>query len=235
MKIILWALVIATMLLSCSYAQESEKVIAPIVSSATIDSVAIDSGSAVITAPSGSFTGITAGDYLYGLGIAYGTTVSTISNDTITMSASAAKTTALASINASLYSATAYSSGDWMGYPFLLFSSSGVGGIMTLNSLVISDSSDQLGNTDLILFSAYSDSLDLDNAAIAVQAGDYSIVLGYVSLTSAIDLGDVKVLTKDGINLSLPKGVAIYGRLIAKSTPTFTGTGVLKIRFRFLP
>jgi hypothetical protein len=154
--------------------------------------------------------------------------------DTITIDravlATAAKT--LQTLNFSLYSATAYGSSDWLGYPFLIWTNTS-NGTVSLESVLIADSSDQLGNTDLILYSAYSNDSGLDNAAVAVLETDYKKIIGYVSLTTAIDLGNVRFLNKDSQGIAIPKGGTLYGRLIAKSTPTFTSNQALYIRLRF--
>jgi hypothetical protein len=119
-----------------------------------------------------------------------------------------------------------------MGIPFQIYNSAS-GGMTKLVSILITDSSDQLGNTDIILFNTFSDTYGLDTMAVNLAAANYSKVLGYVSLTTVIDLGATRILEKDDINLALPKGI-LYGRLIAKSTPKFTTTRCLKIRFRFI-
>jgi len=54
-----------------------------------------------------------------------------------------------------------------------------------------------------------------------------------VSLTTVTDLGAIKILTKDDINLALPKGVTIWARLIARGAPTFTAVDNLRVRLRF--
>lgn len=216
-------------------AQDVEVTVTPYVSTSTVDSVAFDSAATTFRVPS-TVSGFAAGQYLYGPNIQEGTTISSVNatKDTITISLATVDSSDgdLVTLNHSLFSSTAYGSGDWLGYPFRIWSKT-TGGVVQLESILISDSTDQLGNTDLVLFSAYATDEGLDNAAVAVTDEAYKTVVAYVSLTTAIDLGDVKILVKDTQGIAIQRGGALYGRLIAKSTPTFTSNQSLHVRLRF--
>ena len=227
----LFALLIAAVTLAS--AQQTEKTVVPNVSLATVDSVSYDSASTTLTLPSADAS-IDSGQVVYGPKIQYGTIVTAVNatSDTLTISLATTDAGTEQTLNFGYYSATAYNSGDWLGLPFLLWTN-GTGGTVSLQSVVIADSSDQLGNTDLVLFSAYSDNQGLDNAALAVKGVEYKSVIGYVSLSTAIDLGTVKILEKDASGIYIPRGGSLYGRLVAKSTPTFTAIGCVYLRLRF--
>ena len=227
----LFALLIAAVTLAS--AQQTEKTVVPNVSLATVDSVSYDSASTTLTLPSADAS-IDSGQVVYGPKIQYGTIVTAVNatSDTLTISLATTDAGTEQTLNFGYFSSTAYESGDWLGLPFLIWTNS-TGGTVSLESIVIADSSDQLGNTDLALFSSYADDQGLDNAAIAVPATQYKNVIGYVSLSTAIDLGSVKILTKDAQGIAIPQGGSLYGRLVAKSTPTFTGVNCIFVRLRF--
>jgi hypothetical protein len=170
---------------------------------------------------------------IYGYYIPEGTVVVSTSTtkDTLIMSANAKGSNTLQSLNIGLYNNTQYTSGDWLGLPFQIFSN-GQGGVITLISLFATDSSDQLGNFDIAFFGSFSDTLGLDNGALAIPGIVFNNMNGYCAVTSTTDLGTLRIGQKDGINLAIPNGT-LYGRLIARSTPTFTATTNLKLRLRF--
>ena len=228
----LFALLIAAVTLAS--AQQTEKTITPGVSFSSVDSITASSGSTTLTRPT-AWTGVDTDQVIYGPGIAEGTTVTGVNatSDTITISTATLDTLAEATLNFGLHASTAYTSGDWLGIPFLIWTNT-TNGTVSLESIVISDSTDQLGNTDLILLSSFSGSDGLDNVALALPATRYKNVIGYVSLSTAVDLGSVKILTKDAQGIAIPKGGSLYGRLIAKSTPTFTSITALYVRLRFI-
>lgn len=222
------------MLFSCSYAQDAEINVQPVIQNTVIDSIVITSGRDTIYSTTAPFVNIDSGMYVYGDGIPYGAYVIANTNDSlIRLSATPTATHALDSLNFNYLSTEAYSSGDWLGNPFLIYNSTS-NGIVVLMSVAITDSSDQIGNTDVVFFNRFSDSLGLDNKATEVNEIEFNSIIGIVSLTTSTDFGNVRLLTKDAINLALPKGGTLYGRLVARSTPTFTGTRALKLKFRFV-
>ena len=133
-----------------------------------------------------------------------------------------------------VYDATAisYATGQVFGIPFRIYYNPGQGGARTLTSIVLTDNSDQLGNTDIIFFNAYSDTLGLDSVALALVAADAHKVVGNVALTTAVDLGGARVLEKDNLNLVLPRE-GLWGLMVAKSTMIPTAVGNIWIKFGF--
>jgi len=230
MKALLFLLLLPVLV----FAQETEKTITPYVSLATVDSVSYDSASTTLTLPT-PVAAILAGQMVYGPRIPYGATVTAVNatSDTLTISAATSDAGVEETFNFGYFANTAYGSGDWLGIPFLIWNNT-TNGTVSLRSIVISDSSDQLGNTDLVLFSNFSGSTGVDNAAVAVPGSEYQYILAYVSLTTALDLGTVKILVKDAQDIAIPKGGTLYGRLVAKSTPTFTAINCVHIRLRFI-
>lgn len=214
--------------------QEIERAITPQISFSTVDSVGYDSVGTFLYTPT-PWVGIDSGHVIFGPYIAEGTYVTAVNagGDTATINQAVLGDVATeAVLNFGLYSATAYGSGDWLGLPFLIWNNTS-GGTVTLESIFIADSSDQLGNTDIALFSSYSSDNGLDNAASSVPDEEYKTIITYVSLTTAVDLGDVRVLAANNQGISIPRGGKLYGRLVAKSTPTFTSTSALYVRLRF--
>ena len=230
MKKVLFLLLMAVPVM----AQQIEVRVTPYVSTSVVDSVAFDSAATTFTVPS-TVSGFAEGQYLYGPNIQEGTTISAVNatKDTITISLATVDSSDadLVTLNYSLFSSTAYGSGDWLGYPFLIWTNTS-GGVVELETIMIVDSTDQLGNTDLVLLSAFIDNMGLDNAATTLQSEDYKDVMGYLALSTALDIGDVKLLTSSP-SFSVPRGGSLYGRLVAKSTPTFTSNNAIHVRLRF--
>lgn len=218
-------------------AQSSEALVNPIVQTFCIDSVKVTISkdtlfmNAVAGKNTGQFTGIDSGMVVYGPGIAEGTIVITnIGDTTLALNLPATATNVRQTLDfGKLGTYTTYISGEWMGLPFLIYNGWPTSKLMTIS---ITDSSDQLGNTDIIFFNTFKDSYGIDTLAVALGGSYFTNVVGYVSCTTAVDLGTTRILEKDNCQMVLPGG-KLYGRLIAKSTPKFTATKCLKIRFRF--
>ena len=224
--------VLIGLLFQLSFGQTTEIVVNPYCQMTNVGLVSVVEGSDTVVASSG-FTGIDSGMVVYGAGIPEGTiVVYNGSDDTLGLSNDATRTIAEDSLCFNYLLDQTYASGQWIGIPFQIYSSS-IGGTTKLVSVLIADSSDQLDDVDLVFFNAWSDTYGLDTATVSLDGENYSKVLGYVALTTAVDLGTVRILTKDDINMLLPRGT-LYGRLIARSTPKFTSTRCLKIRFRFI-
>jgi hypothetical protein len=103
-----------------------------------------------------------------------------------------------------------------LGLPFQIYDNS-IGGTVTLVSVSISDNADLLAATDLVLFSAYSDTLGLDSVAVAVPLSEASKVLAELAITSINDLGGVRVLNLNNIQMAVPRN-KLWGRLLAKAS-----------------
>lgn len=205
----------------------------PIVSTSTQDSVNGASGASILWRAD-PWVGADTGYVLYGAGIQAGTTITGVNAalDTVWISDTLTAALSVATINFGLFSSTAYGSGDWLGYPFTVFTNKQAG-ITTLISAQITDGADVLTDTDIMFFSAYVNDAGLDNAVLALPAAKAYTVLGYVALATAKDVGAVKMLTKDDINLAIPTGTTIYARLISRGTPTYTAINNIRVRLRF--
>jgi len=197
--------------------QDAEIIVTPALSTKSIDSLVITSGAVTIAArKSPNFSGIVAGMHVYGLGTPANTVVVSNLNDTlVTLSESATRTIALATLQFEKATDLAYSIGDWLGLPFTVYENLQATP-RQLKSIVVTDAVDTLGIFDIVFFSSWSDTLGADNAASAVYAKDAHKVAGYHAFTTApTDFGTTRVLFKDNIDLVLPGG-KLYGRMIAK-------------------
>jgi hypothetical protein len=210
--------------------------VTPVVGSTAIADVVVTPGNDTITVAASGFAGIYAGQAIYGVGIPYGTTVKKAvdTSTTIVMSAVATQGSAAKILNFGVLDANlvGYGTGDWFGLPFRVYQNTGQGGAKTLVSVVITENADVLGNTDLVLFNAYSDTLGQDTVAVAIRAVDAPKIVGYVSLSTAVDLGTARMLQSANIQLNVPKE-NLYGRLIAKSTMLPTSISGVKVKFGF--
>ncbi len=210
--------------------------ITPFLSTKSIDSCVCTVGSDTVYNAQESFDDVTVGDAVFGTGIPYGTTVLAKlgENEDSAIVLSKAATIGDQKILAFGYSVpTTYASGDWLGQTFLVYSNPGVGGVAMLQSIVIDDKIDGIGNTDIAFFSTWSDTLGRDSVAANIPAAEVLKFCGYVSLTTATDLGGGRILEANNIQLGLPKNL-LYARLVAKAAygPT-TSVAPLKVRLTF--
>lgn len=233
-------LALAFFLWQSASGQNSEIIITPVLSSASIDSIKVTSGSIILSAPDSSFTGITVGMHLYGLGTPANVTVASLDHvgagtDTVTLSAAATRTTALATLQFEKATSTPYTAGDWLGLPFVIYENK-QSTPYQLKSVVITDARDTLGVSDIVFFTTWTDTLGADNAASDVTVADAHKVAGYHALATApTDFGLSRVMFKDNIDIVLPGG-NLYGRLICRLAQAFTDDVVsnpYRIRMRF--
>ena len=211
----------------------------PVVSTTTIASCVTTSASTSVSAEAKPFGSVTVGMAVFGPGVPIGTTVASLPDptlDSIIVLSAAATASATVSLQFGYFASAAYTSGDWVGFPFKVTKfPTGASGTIKLISAEIADSADVIGATDILFFSSLSGSSGLDNAAAAVPGSDYGNILGLVSLTTVTDVGAMKMLTKDDINLELPiiSGGTIWARLIARTGPTLTAVTNYLVRLRF--
>lgn len=228
-------LVVLMLFAACANAQEYITV-TPVIGSTAIADVVVTPSNDTITVAASGFAGLYAGQAIYGVGIPYGTTVKTAvdSSTTIVMSAAATQGSAAKILNFGVLDANlvSYATGDWFGLPFRVYRNTGQGGAKTLISIQVSDNADMLGNLDVVLFNAYSDTLGQDTVAAAIVATEAHKVVGLVSLSTATDLGTARVFQSANINLNVPKE-NLYGRLIARSTMTITAINNVRVKFGF--
>ena len=131
----------------------------------------------------------------------------------------------------------AYSTGDVIGTK-LTFDAAvlAAGGSGLVQAVQINCKSAQTGAVDLVLFNADpSASTFTDNAALAVNAADFNKVIGVVHVTDWTNLGTPSVAQAG--NIALPftlASTALYGVLVARSTPTLGSTSDLTIGLRVI-
>jgi hypothetical protein len=204
----------------------------PVISTTTVTNCTTAVGSMAIVHADSGFKSIYAGMRVYGVGVPYGATVAySDSLDSLALS-SAITQGGAKSLQFGVFEGTDYTSGDWVGFPFLVYSNPGDGGAMILESVQITDNGDMLDDIDLVLFNAYSDTLGLDNAAAAIRAVDAPKVVGGLAFTSDTDLGTARSVQYQWVGLVVPKE-ALYGRLIARSALAPIAINNLRIRFGF--
>jgi len=220
-----------------AYGQVSD--VRPVISTTTISTVFQTVGKDTIsTIVSNGFTNVRAGQVVFGPGVKIGTTVvSTDSLRKVTLSDTCTATQDSVPIQFGYFTSAAYESGDWLGFPFKVLTGSGAGGQpIKLVSATITDAADVVTATDIVFYadlSTLAGGSGLDGVAAAELAANEWYVHGLVSLTTVTDLGAIKILTKDDINLALPKGATIWARLIARGTPTFTAVTNVRVRLKF--
>lgn len=230
--------IFALMLISCvAYGQEYD--IRPTVSTTTIASIVTKSGQDTLHSAAKAFGNVVVGQRVFGPGVLQGATVTALVDaalDSQIVISSNCTASATVSLQFGYFTSAIYGSGDWLGFPFEVIPASGAGGQLKLISAIITDAADVITATDIVFYknlSGLAGGTGLDNAAAAELAANEWYILGIVSLTTITDLGAVKILTKDDINLTLPKGEAIWARLIARGTPTLTAVDNFRVRLRF--
>jgi hypothetical protein len=178
------------------------------------------------------------GQQVYGPGIPFGTTISAITDTVcdaiLTLSNRASSARTLDSLNIGYFSAAAYSSGDWLGLPFVL--DLGPSAYLKLENVTVADTSDDFGNFDIALFrvpdASYLDT-GLDNDPATLNVADMNYLIAYITVSSVADLGTVRFLTTSVIT-QFGAGARLYGRLVSKATPTFNASiNPALLRFRF--
>jgi hypothetical protein len=209
--------------------------VTPVVASTAIASVTLATGNDTITVAASGFSGITKNAAIYGVGIPYGTYVKKCvdTSTTIVMSAVAtqggSKVINFGVLEPNLET---YATGDWFGLPFRVYQNTGQGGSQTLVSAEISDNADVLGNTDIVFFNAYSDTLGQDTVAAGIVATEAHKVLGAIALSTATDFGGARSLQSTNIQMALPKE-NLYARLIARSSMKPTAITNIRVKLGF--
>jgi hypothetical protein len=211
-------------------AQEVQVTARPVISTTTLSTGTV-SGNDTLSS-SALFGSVTVGQQVYGPGIALGATVLTKVSTSKLKISDTCTATATANIQYGYFSSAAYSTGDWVGFPFLV-ADVPQGGLWYIAGVTICDSADIIGSMDVLFFTSLSGSAGLDNAAIAVPATDSPNMCGLISLTTTTDLGSCRILTGDlPTGLALPRGGKLWARLIARSgaTPTAVNNYIVKLR-----
>lgn len=204
--------------------------VTPQIATLAVDSCTVSTTIDTVTAPAASFASVVAGQRVYGVGIPENTTVLYTDSTTYVVLSATPTQGGVKILNFGILANTTYGTGDWFGQPFRIYYDQGSGGMRTLETVFMTENADLLVNTDVVLFNAYCDSLGQDSSAAAVIAGYAHNVVGYVSLSTAVDLGTGRHLVTKDINLSLPRE-GLWGRLIAKGTILPTAINNIKIRF----
>jgi hypothetical protein len=139
------------------------------------------------------------------------------------------------SLTPTVSSGVAYTSGDAVG-GLLTLTNMASGGTSKLLSVQLFDSDKQSSAMDLVLFKA-AFTATADNAAMAVSASDMANLLGHVSVAAA-DYAAFNATSAATKILAAPLACTtadgtIYGQLVARGTPTYTGTAKLTVRAVF--
>ena len=229
--------VLLTIIMACAFVAQAQFVtVKPYVATLPVDSAVCVAGNDTITAPTGGVSGFDSasvnGKYVWGVGIPYGATAHYLSGTKITLSAAPTIGSAGRVIWFDMFHNTSYGTGEWMGQIFRVYSYPGVGSPRTLVSVVLKDQEDILGNTDLVLLKAWSDTLGIDSATVVMPAAQALKVIGSISLSTATDYGGGRTLEAKNIQLECP-GDVLYARLIAKATMVPTTTTPFLLEFGF--
>jgi hypothetical protein len=191
-------------------------------------------GSDTIAVAAKTLGSVEEGMRVYGVGIPYGATVTEklVADSSVRISEYVTRG-GTKTLWFGYYVTTTYGSGDWMGWPVKVFRNDR-GGPVTLISASISDSTDGIGNTDVVFFQAFEDSSGADSLATVWPKGSTYKILGVISFTSATDLGTSRVLTLNNIGMTLPRS-ELYFRVLAKAAygPTLITTP-LRVHLNFL-
>ncbi len=226
-------LLVALILLAApALAQQFEVKVKPVISTTALTCKTTQGSDSVYSAA--QFGSVVVGQQIYGPGIKQGVTVKTLGTSSyFHMTDTALSTQASPSLQFGYFTSAAYVTGDWIGFPFQVFTSTQAG-IVLLVSAEIEDNADIIGSIDILFFTSLSGSAGLDNAAVAVPASDQGNILGIVSLTTTTDLGALRILTStDPVSMALPSGGTLWARLIARSGATPTAIDNYNVRLRF--
>lgn len=133
---------------------------------------------------------------------------------------------------------SAYASGNTLGGLLTLTGAMRTsGGTALLQKVVISNKSNQMAPTDILIFNANpSGTTVTDKTAVAVAVADFNKVIGVVHVTDCTNIGTPSVCQASGLALSLiANGSAdLYAVAVTRGTPTFTATTDVSISFVFI-
>ena len=215
----------------------SEVVITPLIHTATMDSLVLTSGSAVVTTTGTDTIAAVAGDTVFGYGVLFGTTIDSVypDKDTLSLSAEATADVDPATLNFAIVDTSTYDYGDWVGLPFAIVLPGS--GIRRLQGVFITDTTDALDSLDILFFTDIDSAHTMyaDNDTADVLGADVGADFGYIKIANVIDLGSTRVGYGNMQWLMLPWNEKIYARIISR---TYNGIkfGVQKpltIRFNF--
>jgi hypothetical protein len=227
------ALFLALMILPI-LAWGQSRVITPYISTKAIPAIYCALNGTTVSDTGKRFGSVVVGQPVYGVGIPAGTTVASLVNADLDSQIVLSKTITQGgwkTLSFGYYNHTTYGTGDWLGLPFTIYENAGVGGEEAIVSVTLDDKSDLVDDVDIVLFSAWSDTLGLDSVAVNIPAAEVLKVVGVISLTAGTDLGGGRTLEDKAITLAVPRN-ALYGRLIARATMgPFLVVNPFKIRF----
>lgn len=126
-----------------------------------------------------------------------------------------------------------------------------IGGVMTfanaarlsagggiVESLVIVDKDQELAAMDLVLLSATVAGTTTDNAAWDPTDADLANVVGVIPILSGdyADFNDNSVASRSGIGMAYTcASTSLFGVLVARSAPTYTGTSDISVILGLIP
>jgi hypothetical protein len=208
----------------------------PPICNTTVASCVLIVGNPIVTVAGNGFSGTVVGQKVFGVGVPYGTTVKAIDGqggtaDSVTLSA-APTIGGSKSLQFGYFDGTDYTSGDWLGRVFRVYTYPGNGDVRLLVSIQIVDQADTLGDCDVALFSSFSDTLGLDNSAASILASESFKLVGVVSLTTVKDLGATRILQSSNVGVIVPKE-NLYARLITRAAYAPATIADLRVRFGF--
>lgn len=181
--------------------------------------------SATVTS-SAAFGSVVAGQAVFGAGIPFGTTVTSVTDtSTIIISKIATATAASASLQFSYYTSAAYTAADVLGFPFQLDMKK-IGQIYAIdNDKVIT------ALKGYVFSSPFTPTLD--NAAFAPSDADAAKVIGYFSLTTSNALTNNTVIYSAVTDMPLwiESAKVRWCQLVAVGTPTFAAVNSLTVNF----
>lgn len=209
--------------------------VTPLISTVGVDSVIAKNGSDTLKARLADFDSAAVGQKIVGTYIPFGATITAVQGDTIIVISStltvASSPDSLAKVSIGKFQGSqAYASSDALGFPFEV---TGLGS--SIHQIIVEDDSKQITGVDIVFF----DSLfapTVDTAAFAPSDADARNIVGYITIGGT---GANKALTNNNI-LQIPFTNAVWPvpkskryvcQLVATSTPTFTASNNLRIKF----
>lgn len=147
-----------------------------------------------------------------------------------------AKTRATLTPTVTVSTSPAYTAGDAVGGKLTFTNAARFsGGSLDIGGIVLTDAIAQNAELDLVLFDSDPSASTLtDNAAVVVAAADLSKICARINLNDYFVLGASGKSATYFFGISQPiklaSGTSLYGVLITRSTPTYSGTDNLTLK-----
>ena len=205
----------------------------PLVSTVTVDSGVVTSGSRLVYFPRINYVdtaNVVAGIRIQGAGIPYGATIDSLkaSGDSIYISSAATATDTLALVSLGYFLSSAYASGETMGWPFI------VNDFKKINSVTIVDDAATVATGITAVFFQRGFTATMDTIAFAPSDADMEFFSGLMTLSVINTWGANKVITQPTTTLPIwvkpISGNRMYCQLVAGGTATFTAINNLTVK-----